>query len=330
MRRAPLWLLSVALMSPLGAYGEPSGAPAPAAGAVRRIGFLGETFDPVLIDAFKSRLKELGYTEGRAFDIEYRSMKGRTEDLPRLSADLVRVKVDVIVAQSSSSVRAAQATTTSIPIVMVAVGSDPVQLGFVKSLGRPGGNVTGVYSLGSEIWPKRLQLIRQLVPRLSRVTVLWNPSNPGNVVAEREIRTECSQSGVLLTSLGATTEEELDHALAQLAREPPEALLYIWDNLLKRNARKIGAFAVRQHIPTMTGLREYVEGGALMSYGARVSEQYRRAADYVDKILKGANPADLPVELPVALDLVINRRTAKALGLTIPPELLLLASEVIE
>jgi putative ABC transport system substrate-binding protein len=297
---------------------------------VHRIGHLGHGLEPSLIEAFRQALRELGYVEGGNIVAEYRYAEGRVEGLSDLAAELVRLKVDVIVANGTPATRAARQATSTVPIVMVGVGVDPVQAGLVRSLAQPGGNVTGVVALGAELSGKRLDLLREAFPRVSRAAVLFNPTNPGNTFAVNLLQSVAPRTGVKLRTVAARDASELERAFAEIAREAPDALIEIWDAFLLSHAKRIADFAVQHRLPTLAPIKEYVHAGALMSYGASVPAQWRRAAHYVEKILKGTKPADLPVEQPTQFELVINLKTARALGVTILPALLLRADQVIE
>jgi len=282
------------------------------------------------IEAFQQGLHDLGYIEGQNLTIEYRYAEGNVERLPDLAAELVRLHVDIIFTGSSTpAARAAKQATSMIPIIMAGIGADPVESGLVASLARPEGNVTGVTASGTEVWEQRLELLREAVPRLSRLAVLWNPANPGNALGLREIKAVALAMGVQLQPLEVRDANAFERAFAAIAQEPPDALIICWDALTSAHAKPIADFAVRSRLPTMTPIREYVQAGALMSLGASLPGQWRRAAYYVDKILKGTKPADLPVERPMQYELVINLQTAQALGLTLPPTLLFQANEVI-
>ena len=246
-----------------------------------------------------------------------------------LIAELFALKVDVIVTAGTPATLAVKKATTSVPLVMVAVG-DPVGTGIVASLNRPGGNITGLTSISPELEGKRLELLREVVPKLSRVAVLWNPVSPFQVIAEKEVRAAAQVLRMNVLSLGVRTPEELKDALAAIARERPGALLVLADRLFLHNRARIMEFAAQNRLPGVHAYRELVEAGGLMSYGPSYAGMHRRAATYVDKILKGASPADLPVERPATFELVINQKVAKALGLTIPQSVLLRATEVIQ
>ncbi|OGL00808.1 MAG: hypothetical protein A3J45_10340, partial [Candidatus Rokubacteria bacterium RIFCSPHIGHO2_02_FULL_69_13] len=274
-------------------------------------------------------LHDLGYDEGRNVLIEYRWAEGKYERFPALIAELIALKVEVIVTAGTPATLAVKKATTSVPLVMVAVG-DPVGTGIVASLNRPGGNITGLTSISPELEGKRLELLREVVPKLSRVAVLWNPVSPFQVIAEKEVRAAAQVLRMNVLSLGVRTPEELKDALAAIARERPGALLVLADRLFLHNRARIMEFAAQNRLPGVHAYRELVEAGGLMSYGPSYAGMHRRAATYVDKILKGAKPADLPVERPATFELVINQKAAKALGLTIPQSVLLRATEVIQ
>jgi putative ABC transport system substrate-binding protein len=267
---------------------------------------------------------------GHNIAIEGRYAEDNVERLPALAAELVRLHVDVIVAYGTPATRAAKQATSTIPIIMTAVGVDPVEAGLVASMARPGGNVTGTAAFSTELWGKRLELLKEAVPRLSRLAVLWNPANPGNAFCVKEIQAVALAMGVPLQPLEVRDANAFEHAFAKIAMEPPDALLTCLDPLTLAHARPIADFAVRSRLPTLTAIREYVQAGVLMSYGRSLSGEVRRAAYYMDKILKGTKPADLPVEGPMQFELVINLKTAQALGLTLPPTLLFQAAEVIQ
>ena len=282
-----------------------------------------------LYGAFRQRLRELGYVDGQNIAFEVRSAEGRAERLPDLAADLVRLKVDVIVAGGTPAPLAAKRATTAIPIVMASAG-DPVGSGLVASLARPGGNVTGLSLLVPELGGKRLQLLKEVVPGVSRVAVLWNAANPYPVLVWRQTEAAARALGVHLQSLDVRGPDDLEGAFAAATRGRAGALITVEDPLTFGQRKRIVDFAARARLPAMYGFREFVDAGGLMSYAASLADLSRRAATYVDKILKGAKPADLPVEQPTKFELVINLKTAKALGLTIPPSVLIRADQVIQ
>lgn len=279
--------------------------------------------------AFEQRLRELGYVEGRNLVIERRYDEGKYERLPALTAELVRLKVDVIVASTTPRAQAALRATREIPIVMLAV-VDPVGAGLVASLARPGGNVTGLTILSKELSAKRLQLLKEVAPGLARAAVLWNPGNWSNNLQLDEATEAAKILGVHLQPVEIRSPEDVEGALHAASRERAGALLVLDDPLIFFQHRRIASLAAQNGLATLSGLRAFVEAGGLMSYGTSLDEHFRQTAIYVDKILKGAKPADLPVEQPATFELVINLKTAKALGLKLPQSLLLRADRVIE
>jgi putative tryptophan/tyrosine transport system substrate-binding protein len=282
-----------------------------------------------LNDVFTEILRELGWVEGENVVFERRYAENRLERLPELAADLVRLKVDVIVATGILAPLAAKRATSTIPIVMTGAG-DPLGTGLVDSLARPGGNVTGMSLMVPELGGKRLELLKELLPRLARVAVLWNAANPYSALVFKQVQAAGTILGIEVQSLEARQPDDFDGAFETVRRQHPDALMTVEDPITINHRKRIADFAIGQLLPTLQGFREFVAAGALMSYGANVIDLARRAAGYVDKILKGANPADLPVEQPTKFDLVINLTTAKTLGLTVPPSLLARADEVIE
>ncbi len=312
----------------------PLAADAQQAGKVPRIGFLGVTSPsdrPSHLDAFRQRLRELGWVEGQNIVIDYRYAEGRVDRLPDLAAELVRLKVDLIVASAGTqAATAAKNATETIPIVMIYV-RDPVGTGLIASLARPGGNVTGVSgSAGLELFAKQLELLKETVPKIRRVAILSNPDNAYHQLAIREVNVAARSLGVQLQLLEARGPNEFDGAFAAMAKERVGALLVLSDAIFGSHRTRLADLAARSRLPAAYGVRESVEAGGLMSYGPSFLDLFRRSAAYVDKILKGAKPADLPVEQPTKFELVINLKTAKALGLTIPPSLLQRADKVIE
>ncbi len=283
--------------------------------------------------AFRQRLGELGYVEGQNLVIERRWAEGKYERPPDLAAELVRLKVDVIVTSSASrAIRAAQRTTHTIPIVMVGADVDPVEAGFVVSLARPGGNITGLTNFASRLHPKRLELFKEAFPRISRVAILWSPAVQEQRM--KEIETIGQALGIQIRSVvptrGARAVSDLESVFSAISRERPDGLLVVTSGLTIRYRARIAEFAVEKRLLTMYTRSRFVKAGGLMSYGTNRPDLYRRAATYVDKILKGAKPADLPVERPTKFELVINLKTAKQIGVTIPPTLLLQATKVIK
>jgi putative tryptophan/tyrosine transport system substrate-binding protein len=302
-------------------------------GKVYRIGYLSggsATASARYVEAFRQGLRELGWVEGQNIVIDYRFAEGRFDRLPDLAAELVRLKVDVIAAGPTPPALAAKKATGTIPIVMLGA-AQPVELGLVASLARPGGNVTGMaWSVNLEIIAKGVELLKEAVPKVRRVAVLSNPANPSHTLAIRDVKASARSSGVQLQLLEARGPSEFDGAFAAMAKQRVEALLVVADSMFSVHRARLADLATKNRLPSMLGLTEDVEAGGLMSYGPSIVANYRRAVVFVDKILKGAKPADLPVEQPTKFELVINLKTAKALGLKIPPSLLQRADQVIE
>ena len=320
MRRAVL-LVFFLLAGALDAEAQPSGK-------VYRIGVL--AYDEAAgIQAFRQALSDLGYAEGRNLVIEARYDKGNAELLPVLAADLVRLKVDVILATSSTYVRVAKQATSIIPIVF-AIHNDPVGTGDVASLAHPGGNITGTTQMATDLSTKQLDLLRETVPGLTRVGVVWNPRTPSHGPALKEIEAAARTLRMQLTRLAAVQESELDRAFATAARDRIEAVFVLTSPMTARHSGRVVGLAMKHRLPTMYATRSFVEAGGLLAYGADPLDLHRRAAGYVDRILKGAKPANLPVEQPTKFELVVNLKTAKTLGLTIPPSVLLRADQVLE
>jgi putative ABC transport system substrate-binding protein len=283
------------------------------------------------VDVFRQALAERGYVEGRNIVIEYRWADGKIERLPALAAELVRLKVDLIVAGATPQARAARQATATIPIVAWAMQA-PVQDGLVASLARPGGNVTGLTFLGPELVPKRLELLKTILPRVSRIAVLWHPAGYADSTRQ-EMAQDAEQAarrlGVTLQFVGADGPADLDRAFSAMARGRAEALIVFPSPLLYGERRRIVQLAARHRLPAAYNAREFAELGGFMTYGASIPDLVRRGTDYVDRILKGAKPADLPVEQPTKYELVINLGTARTLGLTIPQSVLAQADEII-
>jgi putative ABC transport system substrate-binding protein len=317
-------LVGAALAWPLTAHAQQ-------AGRLPTIGFLGSAtllVESQRVAAFVQRLRQLGWIENRNVAIEYRWAEGRTERFTELAAEFARLKVDLIVASTTPAVIAAKQATSVIPIVMT-TAIDPVGTGLVASLARPGGNVTGLSNQLADTAAKRLELLREVVPGLRRLAILVNVGNPGAVLDMREAQAAASAVGLEATTFEIRRAEDIAPVLEAL-KGRADALYVPSDPLVNTNRIRINTLALGARLPTMHGVRDYVEAGGLMSYGPSIVDQYRRAADYVDKILRGAKPGDMPVEQPTKFDLVINLTTAKALGLTIPEPFLLRADEVIE
>ena len=297
---------------------------------VHRIGWLSAGERDPYMEAFLEGMRALGYVEGQHFVLEYRGAEGQFEGFPDLAAELVRLKVDVLMMGSTPAALAAKQATTTIPIVMVGVG-DPVGSGLVASLARPGGNITGLSTLSPELVGKQLEFLKDVLPTVSRVAVLWNPANPASTLIVRAADVAAQALGVQLHLVEARGRgpDAFDSAFAAMTSAHAGALLVLADNIFFEHRRRLAALAAMSHLPTMHQDGRMVEAGGLISYAASVPDVWRHGATYVDKILKGAKPADLPVEQPTKFELVINLKTAKALGITMPPSLLLLADEVI-
>lgn len=302
------------------------------AGEVRRIGYLSSSSATAAqnpVEVFRKALRGLGWVEGQNIVIDYRFAEGRFERLPDLAGELVRLKVDVIVAGPTPVAVAAKNATSAIPIIMWAVG-DPVGLGLVASLARPDGNITGVsFTVDMEVG-KALELLMEVVPTVRRVAVLSNPNNPGHARAMTNVRTAARSRGLQLQLLEARGPDEFDGAMRAVAKERAGALLVVTDSVFLLHRARLVELAAKSRLPSVYQLREYVEAGGLMSYGPSGPDLFRRAAGFVDRVLKGAKPADLPVEQPTKFDFFINLRTAKALRVTIPPSLLVQADQVLE
>jgi putative ABC transport system substrate-binding protein len=282
-----------------------------------------------LVKAFIQRLQELGYEEGRNSAIEMRFANGNLEKLPALASELVRLKVDVIVASTTPSINAARKATKAIPIVMATVG-DPVEAGFVASFARPGGNITGLTTQAPELMAKRVQLIKQAVPKLTRLAVLWDSRNTHEVQGFKEATAAGRKLGISLQPLDVRGQEEIEVAFATMARGRANGLM-VFENAINNSARThIVDLAKKYRLPGIYPFRDFAEDGGFMSYGAMIIDNYRQAAVYVDKILRGAKAADLPVQQPTKFELIINRKAGKVLGLSIPQSLLISADEVIE
>ena len=305
----------------------------PRSAKVPRIGYLDYTsadLGRARLERLRAGLRDLGYVEGKNIVIEFRSAEGEIQRLTGLAAQLVQMNVDVIVATGTPAVQAAQRATNTIPIVMGTAG-DPVGAGFVASLSRPGGNITGLTSITGDLSSKYLELLRTAVPKLSRVAVLMNPGNPSHArLFVPNIQAAAKKNGVTILPVHLNSASQVNAAFSAVKQERAGALIVLPDSLFYAQARRIAEFALQQRLPTMFWDRYPVETGGLMSYGQNLAENFYRAATYVDKILKGARPGELPVEQPTKLELVVNRKTAKAIGLKIPQELILRADRVIE
>jgi len=323
----------------LGALALPLGTLAQPPGKVWRVGFLAHrrvnfVDSDYQYGPFRQGMRELGYVEGKNLAIEWRSAEGSSERLPALAAELVKLNVDVIVAGGTPATRAVQLATKNatplIPIVMSGV-ADPVGSGFIDNLARPGGNITGVTNINVELGPKQVETLLAMLPKVERVAVLINPTNVSHAAYLRGCQEAGHKLGIsAVVPANASTPQEIETAFSMMVREKVEALIVARDGFLNQQVRQVSALAARQRLPTIGGLREYADAGGLISYGPSIADQFRWAAAYVDKILKGAKPGDLPVERPRRFELFISQKAARALGLAIPQSLLMSADKVIE
>jgi putative ABC transport system substrate-binding protein len=314
----------------LAILGVSLGSSAQKAITMPRIGYLTPGLPATLEDVLWTELRRLGYVEGKNIVVEYRSAHGEFERLPGLAVELVGLNVDLIIAAVTQAALAAKQATATIPIVMVAV-SDPVASGLVANLARPGGNITGTSGVGADVVAKQLELLHTLLPNATRVTALWNPGN--RIFQQQQLNEAMSAAPKLrlqLQLIEARSPDDLHRAFAAIGKDRPDALLILSDPMFGSHARQIAGLALKHRLPTAAASRVLAESGILATYGVSLPEGFRRAAAYVDKILKGAKPGDLPVEQPTKLELVINLKTARTLGLTIPQSLLLRADEVIQ
>jgi putative ABC transport system substrate-binding protein len=324
-RRTLLSMLGLAFL------GTRSLAEAQQTGKLHRIGFLWDTPQvwPHALEAFRQGLRDLGWIEGQNIVIEYRWAEGQFDRLPGLVEDLVRLKVELIVAPTSIYTGAARRVTSTIPLVF-ASHADPVNSGHVVSLARPGGNATGLTIIMSETMAKSLELLKEALPGLSRVAVIWDPGTPSHTPGLKAVETASRALGLRLQALGVRSVAEFGEAFSLAARERAGAVLVLSTPLFMGGARQLAELGLARKLPTMFGPREHVEAGGLMSYSPDRADLYRRAAGYVDQILKGANPAELPVQQATKFELIVNLKTAKALGLTFPPAVLVRATQIIE
>ncbi len=319
----------------LGLLAGPLAAEAQQAGKVYRIGFLRTGSGPLttflVYIGLRQGLRELGYVEGQNYVIEYRSIGSRREWRPEIAAELVRLKVDVIVTSPGpSAIRAAQQATRTIPIVMSGVRVDPVKAGFVDSLARPGGNITGLTQLGSQLHAKRLELLKEAFPRISRVAIIWSARDQKQSM--KEVEATGQALGVQIQSVVVQREglRDIESVFSAISKKRSDGLLVGPSGFMNRNRARFREFTAKRGLPTIYALSRFVNAGGLMSYGVKLSDLFRRAAHYVDRILKGAKPGDLPIEQPTKFELVINLKTAKKLGFTIPPQFLARADKVIK
>jgi len=297
---------------------------------IRHLGVLQPGAPPSpLVEAMRGRLRELGYTEGRDIVLDYKWAEGKLDRLPQLATELASLKPDVIAAFSTPAAIAAQRATTTIPIVFSGVG-DPLGTGLVSSLAHPGGNVTGLSLLATELAGKRLEILQEIVPHMSPVAMFWNDTNPGMVLRAHEAEDAAAKLGLAIRSVGVHDLISFDAAFAAVVNGRTAALLTLIDPFTREHRQQIVDFAARRHLPAIYEAREFVDAGGLISYGPSLLRMQLRVADYVDKIFRGAKPGDIPVEQPTKFELVINLKTAKALDLTIPPDVLASADEVIE
>jgi putative ABC transport system substrate-binding protein len=313
-----------------GFLGMPLTARAQPAGKVYRVALLVHGGQAVkgLVEVFRSGLRDFGYVEGQNLQLEVRLVE-RHEALPDAAAELVRLGVDVIAAGTTLPGLAAKRATSAIPIVLIAA-ADPVQAGLVAGLARPGGNITGNAALTPELSGKQLELLREAMPKLSRIAVLWNSANPANTPVMRETVIVTTRLGMKLDLVDLRAPDQIENSLAAIVRHRPDALLIMPESAFFAHAARINEVALRHRFPTIALIREFTRLGSLMSYGPSIPDLVKRSAVFIDKILKGANPANLPIEQPTKFELVINLKTAKALGVTIPEPLLVRADELIQ
>ena len=330
MTRRTFAFALISLAACLGWHGLASAADAQQTASPRRIGVLlaGFSLESKETREFQQGLRDVGYTEGRDVVIEWRSANGDYDRIPELVADLVQRKPDVIVVDSTPGVQAAMRATSTIPIVMATV-ADPVGSGLVANLAHPGGNVTGLTIMTTDLTAKRLQLLKEAVPRATRVAVLWNPETPYHPKVIQELKAAALSLSIELSFVDVTTLAQFGSAFPKIRRVHAQALYVIEDGLFLAHRATIIGLASKARLPTIFAQRRVVEEGGLMSYGPNFGDLFRRSAGYVDKILKGAKPGDLPIEQPTKFELVVNLKTAKALGITIPQSILLRADEVI-
>jgi putative ABC transport system substrate-binding protein len=326
-RKLVIALGASALTAPLVSFAQQQGK-------VWRVGFLSlrarpDSFDSDIYGAFSRGMRELGYIEGKNLAIEWRFTEGKDERLSGLAAELINLNVDVIVTGGPLATREVRKTSATIPIV-VASADDPVASGFVKTLAHPGGNITGLWNVGSDLGPKRLEMMLEMVPNLSRVAVLVNPGSSSNSNGLESIQAAGQKRGVKILPMKAQTPQEIDNAFSLIRQQTASALIVSLNPLFQQQRNQIAELTAKHRLPSIAADRIYAEAGCLMSYGSSLIDGFRRAATYVDKILKGAKPGDLPIEQPTTYELVINMKTAKALGIKIPQSILVRADKVIE
>jgi ABC-type uncharacterized transport system substrate-binding protein len=300
---------------------------------VPRLGYLlagDATIESARSEAIRLALRERGYIEGQNIATDYRYAEGKPDRYPELATELVRLKVDIILAGGAGPIRAAKNATKTIPIVMWGLGADPVEAGLIESLARPGGNVTGITNLTTELGGKRLELFKEAVPKLARVALLYDPAISGSVFQVKEVLPTAARAlRLTIQPWEVRGTDDFDRVFAAMGKERPDGLYVAGGGLMNANAKRIVGFGLKNRLPSMYGNKEAVDAGGLMSYGADIADSYRRVAYFVDRILKGAKPADLPVEQPTKFEFVINLKTAKQIGLTIPPNVLARADKVI-
>jgi putative ABC transport system substrate-binding protein len=334
LTRRRLLLALISLATGLRPFSLASGADAQQPNRVPVVGYLAQATGPddPLTMAWRQGLRELGYVEGRTIRVEFRTAQGHPDRLPGLAEELVQLNVDVIFTGSTLGAQALKRTTSTIPIVMALV-TDPVGSGLVASLAHPGGNVTGLSSITTELSSKRLQLLKEAIPRLARVAVMWNPDTPltpWQAKAVEDLNAAAASMSIHLNFVRARAPSDFDAAFSAMRQARAQALHVIENPAFYANRMTLAMLASKARLPTISGTRAFADAGALMSYGVDYADQMRRAAEYIDKILKGAKPGDLPIEQPTKFELVVNLKTAKALGITIPESILVRADEVIK
>jgi putative ABC transport system substrate-binding protein len=325
------WKVALFVILTLGLLAAPLTGDTQQMGKVHRIGYLSQAGGPSspLVQAFLEGLRDFGYVEGRNIAIEWRFTEGRAEQLPSFANELIRLKVEAIVTTGGPATRAVKQATSTIPIIM-AFSGDPVGTGLVASLARPGGNLTGLSFMSPDLSAKRLELLREAFPKITRVATLWNPDDPVYALELSRTHSAARALGITLQAIEVRARHDFEAAFAAMARDRVDALIVFSHTLTIQGRREVIDLANRYRLPTMYGLREFVSDGGLVAYGPSLTALYRRAAFYVDKILKGARPGDLPVEQPAKFELVVNLKTSQALGLTIPPSLMARADHVVE
>ena len=324
-KKIVIWLLATVFLTTVSSAGAQQTAKIPRIGVLYN---LSTSTASARIEAFRQGLRELGYVEGKNIVIEWRYAEGKLDRLPALAAERVRLKVDVIVTSASGETRAAKEATSTFPIVMTN-DSDPVANGFVASLARPGGNITGLSTLAPELSGKRLELLKEIVPKLSRVAVLGTSTSPGNAQMLKEVEPAAKAFGVKLQYVDVLSTKDIDAAFRAASKGRADAILVLSSSVLTSQRTQVIELAIKSRLPASYPRQEFVEAGGLMTYGPNNNDLSRRAATYVDKILKGRKPADLPVEQPMKFEFIINLKAAKQIGLTIPPNVLVRANKVI-